>query len=157
MAFNYPSYGGYAPISLIPGAQAMMGQPFGQVSPPAQMTSAQPIQTPQQVSQGLSPASRIVANREEAMGVPADFNGNLMVFPDITHNRVFIKRWNYQTGAADFIEYAPQPPVSPQESMVSSNFVPTDVFQSAIEDLRAEIDALKKPAVKGGKKNDPDE
>ena len=157
MAFNYPNFGGYSPIGGMPTPQPLIGQNYGPMPAQPSMQAIQAAQTPAQPIQGISPSSRIVASREEAMGVPADFNGNLMVFPDITHNRVFIKRWNYQTGAADFIEYAPQPPVSPQESMVSSNFVPTDVFQSAIEDLRAEIDALKKPAVKGGKKNDPDE
>lgn len=156
MAFNYPNFGGYPPMGGMPAQPPMMGQNFGSMPALAPAAPVQPAQTPSQSIQGISPASRIVASKEEAMGVPADFNGNLMMFPDITHNRVFVKRWNYQTAAADFTEYAPVPPAQPQEA-ANHNFVPVDVFQSAVESLRAEIDALKKPAVKGGKKNDPDE
>lgn len=157
MAFNYPTYGGYPPMSSMPVAQPIMGQSFGPVSSPAQMPPAQPMQAPQQAPQGLSPTSRIVANREEAMGVPADFNGNLMVFPDITHNRVFVKRWNYQTGAADFVEYAPVHP-SAAKTDGAVGFVAIDVFDAAIDALQKQITALQKPAAtKGVKKNDPDE
>lgn len=157
MAFTYPSYGGYPPLSSMPVTPPMMGQTFGPVSPPAQMAPAQPMQPPQQAPQGLSPTSRIVANREEAMGVPADFNGNLMVFPDITHNRVFVKRWNYQTGAADFVEYAPVQP-SAAKADGAAAFVAIDVFDAAIDALQKQITALQKPAAtKGVKKNDPDE
>lgn len=157
MAFTYPSYGGYPPLSSMPGAQPMMGQTFGPISSPVQMAPAQPMQTPQQAPQGLSPTSRIVASREEAMGVPADFNGNLMVFPDITHNRVFVKRWNYQTGAADFIEYAPAQPSAGKDG-AASGFVAVDVFDAAIDALQKQINALQRPAAtKGVKKNDPDE
>ena len=66
----------------------------------------QPPQPPQN-AQGLSMTSRLVSSREEAGSVPADFSGNLMVFPDISHNRIYIKRWNYQTGAAEFMEFEP--------------------------------------------------
>ena len=37
-----------------------------------------------------------------------------MVFPDISHNRVYVKRWNYQTGAADFMEFAPIAEAKPE-------------------------------------------
>ena len=59
-------------------------------------------QMTQQVQQQLvlSPASRVVVSREEAIATPADFSGALMVFPDITNNCVYIKRWNIQSGAA---------------------------------------------------------
>lgn len=62
---------------------------------------------PAQSAQGLSMTSRLVSSREEAGSVPADFGGNLMVFPDISHNRIYVKRWNYQTGAAEFMEFEP--------------------------------------------------
>lgn len=157
MAFNYPNFGNYPPMNGMSAPQSMMGQNFGPMPAPPPMQTAQSPQQLSQPIQGISPTSRIVASKEEAMGVPADFNGNLMVFPDITHNRVFVKRWNYQTGAADFIEYAPLPPAQPQETSPANQFVAVDVFQTAIENLRSEIDALKKPAARGGKKNDADE
>ena len=156
MAFNYSSFGGYAPMGGMPAPQPMMGQTYGPMPPQPAMQPSQPAQAPLQSIQGISPTSRVVASKEEAMGVPADFNGNLMVFPDITHNRVFIKRWNFQSGAADFTEFAPVQPSQLPETVSAGNFVAVDVFQSTIEGLRAEIEALKKP-VKGGKKSDSDE
>ena len=61
----------------------------------------------------LSPASRVVVSREEAIATPADFSGALMIFPDIT-NCVYIKHWNAQTGAAEFMDYFPPMPIAPQ-------------------------------------------
>ena len=68
------------------------------------------VQAPQSVpvgGMGLSPSSRMLSNRDEANAVPADFTGALMVFPDMRNNRVYIKRWNFQTGTADFVEFVP--------------------------------------------------
>lgn len=62
----------------------------------------------------LSPASRVVVSREEAIATPADFSGALMIFPDITNNCVYIKHWNAQTGAAEFMDYFPPMPIAPQ-------------------------------------------
>lgn len=156
MAYTYPAFNSYLPMGSMQPQQPIMGQNFAPM--PAQ-TPVQPAQNIQatQGSQGLSPASRIVASKEEAMGVPADFNGTLMVFPDITHNRVFVKRWNFQSGAADFIEFAPVVPVPASDGIDAGRYVETDVFRAEIDALRDEINTLKKPVGKGGKKNDPDE
>lgn len=153
--FGAPSFGapsfGQTPMPGMYQGSPPMGQ-FG-----GQMSGQMPAQPPQQAAQGLSPASRIVANREEAMGVPADFNGNLMVFPDVTHNRVFVKRWNYQTGAADFVEYAPVQSSTGKDG-AAAGFVAVDVFEAAIDVLQKQINALQKPTpTKGVRKNDPDE
>lgn len=98
----------------------------------------QPIyQPPQsaQTSQGLSATSRLVSSKEEAGGVPADFSGNLMLFPDISHNRIYLKRWNYQTGAADFMEFAPV-----VETKVET---PEFATKEDIKRIEAEIQKLK--------------
>lgn len=119
------------------------------------MMPTAPIQAPQNApsaGQGLSLVSRLVSNRDEANAAPADFTGALMVFPDVNHNRIYLKRWNHQTGAADFLEFVPvvpEPEPTPQPVRYAT--------AEDLEALRAEIEALKKPAGKAGKKNDPDE
>jgi len=131
---NYPAYGGYSP------QQTYIPQ--------------MPVQAPQSAfnnGQGLSPASRMVSNREEANATPADFSGSMMVFPDIHNNRIYVKRWNGQTGAADFFEFVPYIP---------EEVKPVPAVQYAtveqLEAVMAEIETLKKPARKV-KKDDPDE
>lgn len=114
----------------------------------------QQIQQGQQQAQGLSQTSRPVTSREEAMGVAADFSGSLMVFPDIAHNRVYIKRWNYQAGAADFVEFAPVIQAQAQQEPVEIQpvFAPLDALQElqgTVDDLRQEIDKLKRAQPKG--------
>lgn len=96
----------------------------------------------QQNTQGISPSSRMVSNRDEANAVPADFTGALMVFPDVRGNRVYLKRWNYQTGAADFLEFVPATHVQEQNYATMEH----------INELRKEIELLK-----GAKVNDTEE
>lgn len=118
------------------------------------MNQPQQIQPGQQQTQGLSQTSRPVTSREEAMGVAADFSGSLMVFPDIAHNKVYIKRWNFQTGAADFVEFAPviQAPAQQEPLEIQPVFASLDALQDlqgTVEDLRQEIDKLKRAQPKG--------
>ncbi len=143
---NYGAYQtGYPPrMDIMPGypTQQMMQQ------------GAQPQQM------ALSPASRPVTNRDEANAVSADFSGAPMVFPDITHNRVYIKRWNYGTGAADFVEYAPVLPEAPKQDAPTAAFATLEDLQdmqNIIVQLKAEIERIKRSAGKAGKKNDADE
>lgn len=157
----YPAtYGGY-PSAGFP-ARPEMAQGFPAAAPQPMQQPPQPQQPAQQIVQGLSPASRPVTNREEANAVSADFSGSLMVFPDITHNRVYIKRWNFAAGAADFLEYAPVVPEQDRREgqQQAMAFAPLDGFlemKDTIEQLKAEIERLKRPAGKAVKKNDPEE
>lgn len=159
MAYNY-GYSGFNP-SFNP----YQGQQMVPVQQPAQMTMP-PLQSavqPQQVPQGLSNASRPVSNREEAVSTPADFSGALMVFPDLSNNRVYLKRWNMQTGSADFGEFAPVIPAAnePQQKEVIA-FANLDDFQrlqETVTNLQKEIERLKKPGSSGrtGRKNDDEQ
>lgn len=157
MAFNYgyPNFGpGYQPAYQ---PQPMM-QPTQQ--PQAAQQLSMPGQQPQP-SQGISPASRPVANREEANGTPADFSGSLMIFPDITHNRIYIKRWNAQTGSADFGEFVPAVVPEQNNNQMAGNmeFASLQDFQNLkelVQSIKVEVEQLKKPVQtsKGVKKND---
>lgn len=111
-----------------------------------------PVQASQSVpnsAQGLSPASRMVSNRDEANAVPADFSGSLMVFPDIRNNRVYIKRWNFQTGTADFVEFGPVVNEPVKEAPA--------VQYATIDDLNALRDELMKSRKAVKKNAEPDD
>lgn len=153
MAYNYvyPQFN--------PGFNPYQSQQMVPVQPP--QIPLQPAQPQNQTAQGLSPASRPVTNREEAVSTPADFSGALMVFPDLSNNRIYLKRWNMQTGSADFGEFAPVIPAGnePQPQKTAA-FVRLEDFQSlqdTVASLQKEIERLKKPAGKTVKKNDSDE
>lgn len=123
---NFPPYNPYQ--QMMPGAQQMMPQMPQQMMPAPQMQQG-----------GLSPMSRPVSGKEEAMAAAADFSGAMMLFPDIAHGRVYLKRWNMQTGAADFLEFAPVI----EQKAVPTEFVSVQTFQTELDRIRAEIAGLK--------------
>lgn len=97
---------------------------------------------------------RPVASKEEALGVPVDFMGSPMFFPDLAHNVIYVKRFNTNTGAADVFEFH-----GAQEQVVPPSFAPLDEFnvmKDAIVRLQNEVEQLKKPAGRA-KKSDTDE
>lgn len=163
---NYPPYqfqpyqppmGPYMPPHPFQPRMDMQGQP--QPSQPSQTTT----QSQQGAIMGLSSASRPVTSREEAMGVAADFSGALMMFPDVTHDRVYIKRWDLAAGGPAFQEYAPviQAPAEPvqnqrQEEPAWVSLQDFQNLQNLVEQLKGEIERLKKPAGRTATKNDSD-
>lgn len=157
MAYNYGNYPVYNP-GYVPS------QPY-QNQMLMQQSQQMPIAAPQTVSattQGISPVSRPVSNREEAVAAQIPFEGSISVFPDITHNRVYIKRWNMQTGASDFVDFAPvvqtagEPDVNKDDAVFASIQDFQDL-QETVNNLQKEIERLKKIGGKTVKKNDSDE
>lgn len=155
MAFNYGNYPafnpGYNPV-----------QPYqnpGMNMQPQMPISAQ--QAPQQPTQGISMASRPVSNREEANAVQADFSGAMMLFPDVTHNKIYLKRWNMAAGAAEFAEFVPSVPETVEHGQAKPVFATTEQInelKNLLGEIKTDIEQLKKPvATKGVKKNDADE
>lgn len=167
-AYNYnpyPSYSNNNPAynnNTIPDNQG--GQMATNVIPGQQtFQMQQPVQNMVPV---ISAASRPVTSIEEARSVAADFQGNLMLFPDITHNRVYLKRWNFNTGQADFFEYAPIEPVQQTQDAQQQGNVPAPEqvsyatvesvngiqeyvknLEKVIDNLSDEINRLKKPSI----------
>ena len=147
-----PYYGNYMPNYY----QPMQNQPI----------MNQPVQNVQQVPQTNQAASaqqsaqsnffcRPVASKEEALAVPVDFMGQPMFFPDLAHSVIYMKRFNTNTGSADLFEFHGQ-----QEQTPAPSFAPLDEFNAmkdTIDQLKAEIEKLKKPANRTVKKNDADE
>lgn len=130
---NYPNYQPY-PMQ----GYARYGQnPYQQ-----QMPMQQPA-VPQQM-QGYSPASMPVSSREEAMAAPADFSGAPMLFADFSHGKIYVKQWNNQKGAADFVVFAPEVQAEePAQQEKPADCVSKAEFRREMEKLYAEINKLK--------------
>lgn len=129
---NFPPYpyGGYQPMQM---PQMQMPQMPPQMPQNGQMSGG-----------GLSPMSRPVSSREEAQACAADFSGALMIFPDLAHSRVYLKRWNMQTGAADFVEFGPVIESAPAEEAPKVEYVSLQAYQEDMDKLRKELAGLKK-------------
>lgn len=161
MAWNnnpYPAYG-----NQMNGGMPMNNGYNPSYTPSAGYSSVNnnPYQTQAQMqstAQNMGIQGRMVTSKEEALGVPVDFSGNPLFLADLAHNTIFVKKFNMNTGAADFAEFRlvppPQPPVQ-QEDNNNVSFVPLQDFQdlndvvadmkSTINSLQKEIDRLKKP------------
>lgn len=93
MSYNYPYMGNYSPIN-----------PYVQ----------QPAQMPQNMSQNAAFACRPVTSREEAVAVQADYFGPGTLMPDLGHGIIYLKRFNPNTGASDFVEFRLAVPEEPK-------------------------------------------
>lgn len=153
MAYSYSNYPPYNP-----GYQQQYPGQF-MMQPTAQMSMQMP-QNGQQMGQGISQASRLVSNKDEANAVQADFSGAMMLFPDVTHNKIYLKRWNMGTGAAEFAEFVPAIPETIEQT--AQAFDPSEQFdelKGILDGIKKDIEQLKKPVSSGKtvKKNDTDE
>lgn len=153
---NYP-VGGYNPAqNYIQPSYNPVGQQAGYMNAPVQ--PQQPVQTA--VTQPVvAIQGRMVTSREEALGVPADFLGNPLFMPDISHGVIYSKVLDVNTGAAKFFEYklvenpsataevkesAPQVAFASKEDFESVSNTISDM-QDTLDSLRADVDRLKKP------------
>ena len=106
MAYNF----GYNQNPYFSGYNPQMQQ----VQPQPQQTAPQP-----QVQSGF--ICRPVTSREEALATPCDFMAAGVIMPDMAHGMVYIKRFNSQTGASDFADFAYTPPTAPHYSTKNAN------------------------------------
>ena len=102
MSYNawMPGYGqnpAYAPAWQPPRTDMVQGYP------------QQPPMAPAP-SQGQIPAFAVrpVTNREEAVAAQVDFLGPGTLMPDFNHGVIYLKRFNPNTGACDFMAFAQQ-------------------------------------------------
>lgn len=137
-------------------------QPMQNQYQPMQMNqTAQPIVQAAQPGQQSAQSNffcRPVASKEEALGVPVDFMGAPMFFPDLAHNVIYMKRFNTNTGSADVFEFHGTQQEAPKD--MAPAFAPLDEFMSmkdTIAQLKEEIERLKKPAGRTVKKNEPND
>ena len=140
-------------------------QPYQPYQPPMadqlmqlRQNQFQPVQNQQTQQAQSNFFCRPVASKEEALGVPVDFMGAPMFFPDLAHNVVYMKRFNTNTGSADVFEFHGTQQEAPKD--MAPAFAPLDEFMSmkdTIAQLKEEIERLKKPAGRTVKKNEPND
>lgn len=124
----------YPPYAMPQGYQPMYQQGY---QPTPACLPAQPVNQPQtQAQTGLN--GRMVTSREEALGVPVDFMGGLMVFPDVGHGAVYTKVFNAQTGQAEFAEYRRVARPEPRAEEPAGAYA----LDSDVKALRAKVDEL---------------
>lgn len=129
MAYGYQSYN-YSP--MYQGSPALAPQQPIQNGFPAGNINTQPMQ-----QNGF--ICRPVTSRLEAEAVQVDFLGPGTIMPDLAHGTIYLKRFNSNTGASDFIVFEVQQP-APEPAPVQ--YATLDDIKS----IRAEIEALKKGA-----------
>lgn len=133
MAFNYNPYSGYNPMMPY---MPQNNQPIMPAQMPAQASStAGNINTQPLQQNGF--ICRPVTSRLEAEAVQVDFLGPGTIMPDLAHGTIYLKRFNSNTGASDFIVFEVQQP-APEPAPVQ--YATLDDIKS----IRTEIEALKK-------------
>lgn len=139
----YPGvYSGiYSPVSNVSNQPG--GQQVGQVS-----GSSQPA----------GYVCRPVTSREEAVASPVDFLGPGTIMPDFGHGMIYFKRFNPNSGGAEFFDFSVQPPPQPQPQAApaAQAYDPREDIEGLRNDfsvLRGELDEMKKANQKkpGGK------
>lgn len=86
-----------------------------------------------------------------------------MLFPDIAHNRVYVKWWDFNRGEPVFQEYAPvlrpaepERNQQPEEDVAWASLQDLQDLQDLVDNIQKEVERLKKPAGKAAVKNDAD-
>ena len=107
-----PAYGQYPGIQL-PQYGYNPPSPYAPVFQPTPLPSLpqmQPqLQQPQPVQAQQQPVTvRMVASRAEAYAAQIPFDGTINVFVNANAKEVYIKRFNPETGGADFGDYLRQ-------------------------------------------------
>lgn len=120
-------FSGYQPYNAYYGNRSpMMYQPYYQ---------QQPQQTP-----GV--AASLVSNRQEAEAAQILFDSTVNVFVDQAHGLIYTKRFNAQTGAADFDVYKLM--VRPTGEQASPTYVTTADLDAIREEMRDLEDRIKR-------------
>ena len=67
-----------------------------------------------------------------------------MLFADFSHGKIYVKQWNSQKGAADFVVFAPEVQTeSEPEKAPTGDWISKSEFRKEMEKLYAEINKLK--------------
>ena len=91
-----------------------------------------------------------VTSKEEALGAQTDFFAAGTLMPDLAHGTVYLKRFNQNTGSSDFLTFVLQQTEAPAYASAQD----VQELQAAIEQIRADVEKLRKPAGRTVKKDD---
>lgn len=99
----------------------------------------------QQQNQQNGYVCRPVTSREEAVASPVDFMASATILPDLGHGKIYLKRFNQQTGASDFLEFTTQ-----QEAFQQPYDPRGDIerINGKLDEFSRDLDELKKTAQK---------
>lgn len=135
--FNPALNPGFGPQTAYTGFSGAFG-PSPQMNP---ASAPAPVSAPTTAGFGVQP----VSSREEALAVIADPLSAGVLLPDLGHGVVYMKRFNPNTGASDFAEFAFVQPKAAESAPAPAQeeLVTLSVFNSTVEKLRSEIAAMK--------------
>ena len=112
--------------------------------------SPQQTYFPQQQSQQYAPpqtyaqqpafACHPVTSREEAVAAQTEYFSAGLVMPDLAKGRIYLKRFNQNTGASEFYEFG----LIQQEEPAKVEYVTKDEFNKFVEDMKARKATVKK-------------
>lgn len=142
----YPQYAPQTPYQTFRGEQA-------QTYSPASQMPVQPAQ-PFAAGQNAGFLTRPVTSKEEALGIPVDFFASGTIMPDLAHGKIYLKKFNQNTGAGDLFVFALE--TQSEDETPEVQYASRQDVESIREDLDRifdELDRLRRP-VKGGKRND---
>ena len=117
----------------------------------------QPSGQPQANIQPAGYVCRPVTSREEAVAVTVDFLGPGTIMPDFGHGMIYFKRFNPNSGGAEFFDFSVQPlPQAQPQPQAAPAYDPRediDCLRNEFAVLRGELDEMKKAGQKrtGGK------
>jgi len=103
---------------------------------PYQQTTQSSYSQPQQTMQPQASFScRPVTSREEALAMQTDFLAAGTIMPDLGHGVIYLKRFNPNTGASDFLEFGYR---QPNDS--AAQFVTMEEFNSFKADVLGRLE-----------------
>lgn len=82
------------------------------INPPAGQPQAQTLVN----NQNAGYVCRPVTSREEAVASQVDFLGPGTIMPDFGHGMIYFKRFNPNSGGAEFFDFSVQPPPQAQQT-----------------------------------------
>lgn len=106
--------------------------PYQQINP-----YAPPMQTGYQQAPQSSFSCKPVTSREEALAMQTDFLAAGTIMPDLSHGVIYLKRFNPNTGASDFIEFACQ-----QQKENAMQFVQSDEYEQFKREIYGRLEAV---------------
>lgn len=149
---NYPPYySQFSPAFGAPSAFQAPRQEPGQGYPQPQQMAPAPPQ-----GQGIGFLTRPVTSREEALGAQVDFFGPGTLMPDLAHGKIYLKKFNANTGASDLFTFAldepgekpvPKSDTGPEYALKED----VDKLREGMERLFDELDRMRRPE-RGGKR-----
>lgn len=118
------------------------------INPPTGQPQAQTLVN----NQNAGYVCRPVTSREEAVASQVDFLGPGTIMPDFGHGMIYFKRFNPNSGGAEFFDFSVQPPPQSQQTApMAQGYDPRgdiEALRGDFNTLRGELEEMKKAGQK---------